>query len=212
MLRPLAFIAVRQQADEARHAQPLALARRDELVEHHLRAIGEIAELGLPQHQRIGLGERIAVFEAEHGLFGEHRIDDLEAGLAVADVVQRHVARLGLLIDQHRVALRKGAALAVLAGEAHRMAFVDERAEGQRLGRRPVDALAGLDHLAAAVEEAPDRLVNVEPFRHVGEALADLLQPGEVDAGAGRGVSSSPAERAGFRPDQRPSSQSALFG
>ena len=52
MLRPLAFIAVRQQADEARHAQPLALARRDELVEHHLRAVGEVAELRFPQRQR----------------------------------------------------------------------------------------------------------------------------------------------------------------
>ena len=31
-----------------------------------------------------GLGERIAIFEAEHGLFREHRIDDLESGLAVA--------------------------------------------------------------------------------------------------------------------------------
>ena len=49
MLRTLAFIAVRQKADEARHAQPLALARRDELVEHDLRAVGEVAELRLPQ-------------------------------------------------------------------------------------------------------------------------------------------------------------------
>jgi hypothetical protein len=46
---------VRQQADEARHAQPLALARRDELVEHHLRAVGEIAELRFPQRQRVRL-------------------------------------------------------------------------------------------------------------------------------------------------------------
>jgi hypothetical protein len=48
MLRPLALIAVRQQADEARHAQPLALARRDELVEHHLRAVGESRRTALP--------------------------------------------------------------------------------------------------------------------------------------------------------------------
>ena len=79
MLRPLALIAMRQQADEARHAQPFALARRDELVEHHLRAVGEIAELRLPQRQRVRLGERIAVFEAEHRLFRQHRVDDLEA-------------------------------------------------------------------------------------------------------------------------------------
>ncbi len=54
MLRPLPFIAMRQQADEARHAQPFALAGRDELVEQHLRSVGEIAELRLPQRQRIG--------------------------------------------------------------------------------------------------------------------------------------------------------------
>ncbi len=84
MLRPLALVAVRQQADEAGHAQPLALARRDELVEHHLRAVGEVAELRLPQRQRVRLGQRVAVFEAEHGLFREHRVDDLVARLAVA--------------------------------------------------------------------------------------------------------------------------------
>ena len=79
MLRPLAFIAVRQQADEARQAQPLALARAQELVEQHLRAVGEVAELGFPHDQRVRLGERVAVFEAEHGLFRQHRVDDLEA-------------------------------------------------------------------------------------------------------------------------------------
>ena len=81
VLRPLALIAVRQQADEAGHAQPLALARGDELVEDHLRAVGEVAELRFPQGQRLRLGQRIAVLEAQHGLFREHRVDDLEVGL-----------------------------------------------------------------------------------------------------------------------------------
>ena len=48
MLRPLALVAVRQQADETGHAQPFALAGGDELVEHDLRAVGEVAELRLP--------------------------------------------------------------------------------------------------------------------------------------------------------------------
>jgi hypothetical protein len=65
-------------ADEARHAQPLAFARRDELVEHDLRAVGEVAELRFPHRQRVGLGQRVAVFEAEHRLFRQHRVDDLE--------------------------------------------------------------------------------------------------------------------------------------
>ena len=71
-------------ADEARHAQPLALARRDELVEDHLRAVGEVAELRFPQRQRVRLGQRIAVLEAEHRFFREHRVDDLVARPAPA--------------------------------------------------------------------------------------------------------------------------------
>ena len=115
----------------------------------HLRAVGEVAELRLPQRQRVRLGERIAVFEAEHRLFREHRVDDLVARLLVAEMVERGVAVLVLLVDQHRMALREGAALAVLAGQPHRMAVEQQRAERQRLGGRPVDALAGLDRLGA---------------------------------------------------------------
>ena len=69
MLRPLPFIAMRQQADETRHAQPFTFARGDELVEQHLGAVGEIAELGFPHRKRIRLGQRVAVFEAKHGFF-----------------------------------------------------------------------------------------------------------------------------------------------
>ena len=78
----LALIAVRQEADQGRQAQPLPLASGDELVEDNLRAIGEVAELRLPERQRIRLGQRIAVLEAEHRLFRQHRVDDFEARLA----------------------------------------------------------------------------------------------------------------------------------
>jgi hypothetical protein len=87
MLRPLAFVAVRQQADEARHAQPFALAGGYELVEDNLGAVGKVAELRLPQGERVRLGERIAVFEPEHCLLREHRIDDLVAALVGADML-----------------------------------------------------------------------------------------------------------------------------
>ena len=167
MLRPLALVAVRQQADQARHAQPFALARGDELVEHHLGAVGEVAELRLPQRQRVRLGGGIAVFEAEHGLFREHRIEHLVARLVRPQMIERRVALLGLLVEQHRMALREGAALGILAGQADRVAFLEQRAEGERLGGRPVDALAGLDRLGAVVEEALDGAVDVEAFRHL---------------------------------------------
>ena len=101
----------------------------------------------------------------------------------VAQVVERDVAGLVLLIDQHGMALREGAALAVLAGEPHRMAIEQQRAERERLAGRPVDALAGLDRLAAIIEEALDRAVDVEILRRRGDLAADLLQRLERDAG-----------------------------
>ena len=56
------------------------------------------------------------------------------------------------------------------------MAVEQQRAERQRFGGRPVDALAGLDRLAAGIEEALDGAVDVEALRHRGDLLADLLQ------------------------------------
>ena len=93
-----------------------AFAGGDELVEHDLRAIGEIAELRFPERQRVGFGQRIAVFEAQHGIFREHRVDDLVMRLTRADVVERVVAFFGVLVDQAGMALAEGAAGAVLPG------------------------------------------------------------------------------------------------
>src|SRR5262249_56739128 len=115
VLWPLTFIAMREQADETRHPQPLALAGRDELVEYDLRAVGEIAELRLPHHEGVWLGQRVAVFEGQHRLLRAHRVDRFKAAMAWGDVFERGVAALGLLVDQHRMTLRESPPLAVLA-------------------------------------------------------------------------------------------------
>src|SRR6266852_3443962 len=98
-------------------------------------------------------------------------------------MVEWGMAVLVLLIDQHRVALREGAALGVLAGEPHRTAVEQDRAEGKRLRGRPIDALAGLDRLGPRVEETLDGAVDVEALGHRGDLLADLLQRLDRDAG-----------------------------
>ena len=64
----------------------------DELIDDHLRAVGEVAELRFPDHQLVRIGEAEAELEAEHGVLGEHAVDDEELALAGADVVERHVA------------------------------------------------------------------------------------------------------------------------
>ena len=44
---------------------PLREAGDDELVDRDLRAVDEVAELRLPEHERLGRGDRVAVLEAD---------------------------------------------------------------------------------------------------------------------------------------------------
>jgi hypothetical protein len=56
VLGPLPFVSVRQQHDQAAETAPLHFARTDELVDNHLRAVGEITELRFPDDQRLRVG------------------------------------------------------------------------------------------------------------------------------------------------------------
>ena len=102
VLRPLALVAVGQQQDKAGEQVPLGLAGRDELVDDDLRAVGEVAELRLPQHQRLGIVARVAVLEAQHSGLRQHGVIDLEAGLLRAEMLQRNIAVFILDVDQTR--------------------------------------------------------------------------------------------------------------
>src|SRR4051794_9546947 len=79
--------------------------------------------------------------------------------------------------------LRKRPALTILAGQAHAMAFVDQRSEGKRLTQCPIDSLAALDRLAAIIEEALDRLVHIEIVGNFIETQPDFFEPFEIGAG-----------------------------
>ena len=79
----LPFVAVGQEHDQAAGPAPLRLGRGDELVDDDLGAVGEVAELGLPHDEHVGLVERVAVVEAEHGGLGEQAVVDAELGLAL---------------------------------------------------------------------------------------------------------------------------------
>ncbi len=93
------------------------------MVDDDLGAVGEIAELRLPQDKRAWFGEAVAVFEAEHRGLGERAVDDLEHGLSRPHVVERDVLVLVLLVDEHGVALREGAAAAILSAQADESAL-----------------------------------------------------------------------------------------
>ena len=124
-------------------------------------------------------------------------------------MIERRVALLGLLVDQHRMALRERAALAILAGQPHLVAVEQQRAERERLAGRPIDVGAGLDRFAAVFEEAVERAVQME-----ARGSVVIFSPMSLSVAIStpvlprRGSSASPAV---VKPAQRPSSQSALL-
>ena len=90
---------------------------------------------------------------------------------------------LGGLVDEGRMALAEGAARGILARQADRMPFDQQRAEGQRLARGPVEAAPGLEHGALAVQQAAHRPVQVEALGHAGQGRAHLRHRLGRDAG-----------------------------
>src|SRR6185437_27808 len=123
-------------------------------------------------------------------------------------MVEGRVALLGILIEQHRVALREGAALTVLTRQAYGVAFLEQGAEGKRLRRGPIDSLACLDRLCAIVEKTLDGLMDLKIRRNGRDLLADLAQRLHRNAGIAatrvfdltRGLQAGPAavEPVGF--------------
>ena len=77
----LALVAVRQQQRQRRLLAPLHLAGGDELVDDRLGAVDEVAELRLPQHQRVGVLHRVAVLEAHRRVLAEQRVVHEEPGV-----------------------------------------------------------------------------------------------------------------------------------
>jgi hypothetical protein len=83
-----ALEAVREEHDEAALAHPLGLTRRDELVDDALGGVVEVAELGLPDDERVGVGHRVAELEAEHAELGEGAVADDVGRLVGVQVAQ----------------------------------------------------------------------------------------------------------------------------
>ncbi len=67
MLWPLPLVAVRQKQCQTAEPSPLGAATADKLVDDNLSAVGEVAELCLPDHQRVWLSGGVTILEAQHG-------------------------------------------------------------------------------------------------------------------------------------------------
>lgn len=177
--RALALVAVRQQQHDRGALAPLLLARRDELVDDRLGAVGEVAELRLPGDQGVRADHAVAVLEAHRGELAEQRVVHVELRGVVVERLERGVLLAADPVDQHGVTLAEGAAAGVLTDQADRVVVDEERAEGEQLAGRPVDRVLG-DHRAAALDHRRETRVDGEALGQVelgvDDPLDDLLR------------------------------------
>ena len=158
VVRPLPFVRVRQQQDQRRPQPPLAARRDDELVDHHLRAVDEVAVLRFPDDQPRRLLDVVAVLEADHRVLGQRAVVDLEGGLRLRQRLQRHVDASRVDVVEDRVAMAEGAALDILAGQPDADAVGQDRRVApapRRSPSRPCARLARRGTARASRAPAP---------------------------------------------------------
>ena len=168
VLGPLSLVAVRQQQDQPRRLLPLVLRRHEELVDHDLGAVHEVAELCLPRDERVLRHDGVAVLEAQRGVLREQGVVHPEPALVGAQVAEGCVVDPGVVADEHGMALRKGSPTGVLPREADVGAPQKDRSEGERLPQRPVDLTLRVELLA--------RLELLRQLRVHGEVRRRLVQ------------------------------------
>ncbi len=183
VLRPLPFIAVRQQHGQTAQTAPLVLPAGDELVDHDLGAVGEITELRFPDHQRIRRSCGIAVFERENRFLGKEGVVQIETWLTFVQVLQRDIGAAILLVVQRSMTMREGTATDVLTGDTHRMAFKQQRRVSHGLGIAPVNGQRAGAHLLAIFEDFRNLALHHEAFRRLQQLVGEILQSLQVEAG-----------------------------
>src|SRR5690606_29277798 len=116
-----------QKKNNAGTLSPFLFSARNGLVDDCLRAIGEVAELGLPQYESVCALYRVAILEPECGIFAEKRIVNPQSGLRFREVSQRQPFLPICAIVQYRVALNEGSTACVLTSHAYRSALEQHR-------------------------------------------------------------------------------------
>ena len=78
VLGAAALIAVRQEQRQAGRLTPFRTSGDDELIDDDLCAVDEVPELRLPEDERVGRRDRVAVLEGERRELRKRRVVDLE--------------------------------------------------------------------------------------------------------------------------------------
>ena len=187
MFRSLSFIAVRQQKNQTAKTSPFDFAGADELIYHDLGAVGKVAELSFPEHQRIGSSRGIAVFETEHCVLRQHRVDHSKRSRFGTEMLQRNVVALipllALLVVQHGMTMTERTAAAVFPRKAHGVACRQKRRVGQVFGHTPVNFKLAGGHLSSISHHFGNNRVKLKRFGQRGDHLPQTREFGHRYAG-----------------------------
>ena len=96
-------------------------------------------------------------------------------GWPFEQVLERGPGAEPLLVVQHRVAMEERAALAVLAGQANRVAVLQERRVGEVLGESPVHRSFAAGHLPAGVDDTLDAAMQLQVVGVLAELPAEAF-------------------------------------
>src|SRR5690606_19531435 len=86
------------------------------------------------------------------------------------------VPALAVLVVQHRMAMSKGTATRVLAGDTHGVSTGDQRGKRQVFAHAPVNSGFATSHGAPVVQQTVDQRVDREAFWDGGEFFTDTLK------------------------------------
>src|SRR4029077_1173455 len=107
------LVPVRQEQRQARGLSPLGEPRDDELVDDDLRGVDEVAELRLPEDERLRRLLAVAVLEPHARELGQRAVVELERRLRLRQALDRAYRLPGARVVQDHVPLAERPALGV---------------------------------------------------------------------------------------------------
>lgn len=129
-----------------------------------LSTVEKVTKLRLPDRQHIRTVPADADFECKHSFLTKRRIGQFQHAAFLVTVrgdVERDVDRLGLLIDERSVTLRKSASLNIFSAQTHVRTLLEQRAKGDGFGRGPLDVGPVFERLQPLLDMAAETRVKV---------------------------------------------------
>jgi hypothetical protein len=160
VLRALAIHAMGQGQHDARLLLPLVLPACDEVVDYYGSSVTEIAKLGLPDHQAVGVRHCEPVLETKNAELTQMAVGDPDL---IGDRLQETVLfNVSFLVTDESVPMREGSSFDILSTHSHSIALVEQSGPGQLLHGRPVERFLAFEVFDSLLVDLLDGGMDIE--------------------------------------------------